>query len=123
MPKIKMFIKLHYGHLGSNVVKAPYIKYVSDETARTSSQTPGSRKTKIMDRVLAKIPINIGTDFLESSTGLVDFEMMGNIVLDPTEAAAIKQADWSNSTRLEGDLALAKEEVNDEMSRLPAYRP
>jgi hypothetical protein len=123
MPKIKMFIKLHYGHLGSNVVKAPYIKYVSEETARTSSQTPGSRKTKIMDRVLAKIPINIGTDFLESSTGLIDFEMMGNIVLDPTEAAAIKQADWSNSTRLEGDLALAKEEVNDEMSRLPAYMP
>lgn len=119
--KITGFINLHYGHLGANVIKSPYIKYVTEETNRTLSETPASRKSKIVERVLAKIPINVGMDFSESMTGLVDFEMMGNIVLNPTEAASLKQVDWSNATRLEGDLALAKEQVNDEMSRLPGY--
>ena len=60
-------------------------------------------------------------DFSDSTTGIVDFEMMGNIVGNQKEAGDWKQTDWSSATQLEGDLAHAKEQVTDDMSRLPGY--
>jgi hypothetical protein len=123
LQKIDQFIKFHFGHLGSksNVAKTQYIKYVTEETARTLNDSPGGRKAKIVQRIVAKVPIYVGMDFSDSKTGVVDFETLGNIVRNQTEAAAWKQTDFSNATRLEEDLAHAKEEVTDDMSRLPGY--
>jgi hypothetical protein len=119
--KINMFIQSHFGHLGKKIASDQYIKYVTEEIARTKLDSPGSRKDNIVKRVTAKVPIYIGMDFSNATTGVVDVELMGNIVTNQTEVAAWKQLDWSSSTQLKEDLAHAKEEVGADMSRLPGY--
>jgi hypothetical protein len=123
LKKVDEFIKVHYGHLGgkANPAKAQYVKYVTEERAQTLDESPGGRKARILKRAAAKVPIYVGSDFSDSKTGVVDFETLGNVVRNQTEAAAWKQTEWSNATRLEEDLAHAKEEVTDDMSRLPGY--
>ena len=121
LPKLDQFIKFHFEHLGLKTARAPYIKYLTHETARSVSETPATRKDKILQRVLSKVPINVGMDFSDPSVGVVDFEMMGNIVLNQKEAADWKQIDWSSATQLKEDLAHAKAEIGDDMTRLPGY--
>jgi hypothetical protein len=116
-----MFIQSHFGHLGKKIASGQYIKYVTEEIARTKFDSPGSRKDNIVKRVTAKVPIYVGMDFSNATTGVVDVELMGNIVTNQTEVAAWKQLDWSSSTALKEDLAHAKKEVEADMSRLPGY--
>ena len=119
--RINLFIQSHFGHLGKKVASAPYIKYVTEDIARTKLDTPGSRKDNIIERVTKKVPIIIGMDFSNATTGVVDLEIMGNIVINQTEVATWKQLDFSSSTQLKEDLAHAKGEVEADMSRLPGY--
>jgi len=119
--RINIFIQSHFGHLGKKVASAPYTKYVTEQIARTKLDTPASRKDNITKRVTQKVPIYIGMDFSNATTGVVDLEIMGNIVINQTEVAAWKQLDFSSSTQLKEDLGHAKEEVEADMSRLPVY--
>jgi hypothetical protein len=119
--RIGLFLQLHFGHLGKKVASAPYTKYVTEQVARTKLDSPASRKDNIIKRVTDKVPIYIGMDFGNATTGLVDLAIMGNIVINQTEVAAWKQLDFSSSTQLKEDLTHAKEEVEADMSRLPGY--
>jgi hypothetical protein len=119
--RIGLFLQLHFGHLGKKVASAPYTKYVNEQVARTKLDSPESRKDNIIKRVTDKVPIYIGMDFGNATTGLVDLAIMGNIVINQTEVAAWKQLDFSSSTQLKEDLTHAKEEVEADMSRLPGY--
>ena len=119
--RINLFIQSHFGHLGKKVASTPYIKYVTEGIARSKLDSPGSRKENIIQRVTKKVPIIIGMDFNNAATGVVDVEMMGNIVINQTEVTKWKQLDFSSSTQLKEDLAHAKEEVEVDMSRLPGY--
>lgn len=120
LPKIDAFIKDHFAS-GVKAVNAAFNKYVTEQTTRTVSEPPASRKSKIVQRAVAKVPVYVGMDFSERTTGVVDFELLGNIVGSQTEAKAWKQTDWSAATQLDGDLAHAKEQVTDDLSRLPGY--
>lgn len=118
--QIDTFIRFHFGS-GAKTVNAAYLKYVTEQTTRTLAEPPASRKSKIIQRAVAKLPIHVGMDFSENTVGVVDLEMLGNIVGSQTEAKAWKQTDWSSATQLDGDLAHAKEQVTDDLSRLPGY--
>jgi len=120
--KIDTFFDVHYGHLGKkNVAKEPFTKYVTNANTRAANENHESRKASIIRRVVAKLPLNVGEDFSDNKVGVVDFELMGNIVVSQSEAANWKQRDFSSATQLDEDLAHAKEQVKHDLSRLPAY--
>jgi hypothetical protein len=119
--QIDLFIGLHFSHVGLKVAKAQYLKYVADETAKTMNDTPMGKKSKLVHRVLGKVPVNVGQDFVDTSVGVVDFELMGNIVGSQTDSAARKQSDFAAATQLDEDLAHAREQVEHDITRLPGY--
>lgn len=120
--QIGVFIDLHFSHIGTKVARAQYLKYVADETAKTMNDTPVGRKSKLVQRVLGKVPVNVGQDFGDTSVGVVDFELMGNIVGSQTDAAGWKQGAFVAATQLDEDLTHAKEQVEHDITRLPGYR-
>ena len=122
LQQIDLFIDLHFSHTGTKAAKAQYLKYVTDEHTKTMNETPMGKKSKLVQRVLAKVPINVGQDFSDSSVGVVDFEMMGNIVGSQTDAVDWKKKDVAVSTQLDEDLTHAKEQVEHDITRLPGYQ-
>jgi hypothetical protein len=122
LQQIDLFIDLHFSHTGTKAAKAQYLKYVTDEHTKTMNEAPMGKKSKLVQRVLAKVPINVGQDFSDSSVGVVDFEMMGNIVGSQTDAVDWKKKDVAASTQLDEDLTHAKEQVEHDITRLPGYQ-
>jgi hypothetical protein len=120
--QINLFIDLHFANVGTKVAKAQYLKYVTDEHTKTMNDTPMGKKSKLVQRVLGKVPVNVGQDFSDTSVGVVDLELMGNIVGSQTDSAAWKQKDLAAAAQLDEDLAHAKEQVEHDITRLPGYR-
>ena len=123
--RIYTFLMIHYGHLGGkSAVKDVHrllLKYVDEEMAKTLTDTPARRKESILRRISGKLGVIVGDDFADGKTGIVDLELVGNIVINQMEAAEWKQMDWVGKTQLEGDLALAKDATGQDMTRLPGY--
>jgi len=105
------------GHYGQNVkaAKAQFNDAVKKLNRELKSNNSAERKEKLLRLVLGKVGIQRGMAF-NSGTGVVDFEMMGNIF--KTHAETMKWRDGSD--QLSRDLAHAKDELRD-LSRLPQY--
>ena len=125
LDRIDSFLMLHYGHIGGKTgakdAHRLLLKYINEETAKMLTQTPSRRKDYILRRISDKLGVVVGDDFGDGKAGIVDLELMGNIVINQMEAAEWKQMDWSEKTRLEEDLAQAKETIGGEMTKLPGY--
>ena len=123
--KLDLFIKGHFPPPDKKAKDHPYLNYMTyvlDETAKTSMKPPATRKQDITHRAIAKLPrVNVGGDFSEATTGIIDFEICGNIVAGPAESVAMKECNAAHATRLEEDLNYAKAQVQNDMSHLPSY--
>jgi len=123
--RIDTFLTFHYGHLGGKTgvkdAQRLLLKYVNEEIAKTLADTPARRKESLLRRISGKLGVIVGDDFADGKTGIVDLELMGNIVINQTEAAEWKQMDWGGKTQLEGDLAVAKDTIGADMTKLPGY--
>ena len=123
--KLDAFMRQHYisdDKKSKNTPYLQYIRYVNEQTAKTVTQPHASRKQHISQRAIAKLPqVNVGADFGEATTGIVDIELLGNIVLSHSEAVVFKDRNSSHGARLEEDLTHAKSQVEHDMARLPGY--
>ena len=120
--KLDMFIRGHYSSDKNRAVYSQYMKYVDEQTAKTVTQSPASRKLDLTQRTIARLPqVNVGGDFSDVSIGIADFELLGNIIGSHTDGVTWKERNTFHTTRLYDDLAHAKEQVEHDMARLPGY--
>jgi hypothetical protein len=125
LDRINSFLMFHYGHIGGGTgtkdARRLLLKYINEQMAKTINDPPARRKEAMLKRISGKLGVVVGDDFADGKTGIVDLELMGNIVINQVEAAEWKQMDWAAKSRLDEDLALAKLMVGEDMTKLPGY--
>jgi hypothetical protein len=102
--RVEMFLSSHYGPGECKVAQAQFKEYIKKQKTELKSNDSGNRLQKLRQRILAKVPISTGPN-----TGVVDFEITGNISRNHHQAVHWKGID--SSSRLGEDLAHAKSEL------------
>ena len=111
---VSKFLAGHYGPSAS-VASSHLKQHLKKLASELKSGDSNSRKEKLVQSVVGKVPIDVSQKF-GASPALIDLEMMGNISRKEGEAVTWKQMDLG--LQMKQDLAHAKTEY-DELSRSP----